>query len=233
MLLSTSTTAFLGIFLFFCLALFDVVSGRTRLVPPKGQLTSGYIMAVAAIIVAAFGCLVVVAMNWAAINIILHMTLFNKSGSTSFKERSYADYLALVIFAKTHGIGVGLGSHKANSLLLTLLSNTGIIGVTLFGSSIWALLRWRLPKATQTPGGPGAFFARPFQLGLIGLLLSHLFSNPNLSTMTLWLSMGGLLALQAWERQRHLSAGLTTTSGRRDGPAAARDTPGSPVHALV
>ena len=231
MLLSTSTTAFLGIFLFFCVAAHDTATGKTRLMPRKGQLTSGYIMAVAAIVVAAFFCLVVVALNWAAINIILHMTLFNKTGTTSFKERSYADYLALVIFAQTKGIGIGLGSHKANSLLLTLLSNTGVIGVTLFGSSLWALLRWRLP--TPASFRPGGISVRPFQLGLIGLLLSHLFSNPNLSTMTLWLSMGGLLALQAWERQRQAAAAHTTESGRRDTCAAARDASATPAYVPV
>jgi hypothetical protein len=98
----------------------------------------------------------------------------------------------LQIFVKTHGIGIGLGSHKANSLLLTLLSNTGFIGVLLFGAFSWTLLRWK--PARRVPS------ARPFQLGLAGLLAIHLFSNPNLSSLTLWIGMGGMLALQARDR---------------------------------
>lgn len=196
MLVSTSTTAFLGLFLFFCFASFDVMTGRTRLLPRKGEMTSGFILALAVIAVVLLGFMVAVAANWAAINIILQNTLFNKTGSTSFQQRSFADDLAMQIFVKTHGVGIGLGSHKANSLLLTLLSNTGLVGVLLFGAFAWTLLRWRSPPQTERR----TLSARPFQLGLAGLLAIHLFSNPNLSALTLWLAMGGLLALQARER---------------------------------
>ena len=196
MLVSTSTTAFLGIFLFVCAVTFDLTTGRTRLIPAKENMTSGFAIAMAIIAAGVIAFLIAVAANWAAINVILHNTLFNKTGSTSFQQRSYADYLALRIFSQTHGIGIGLGSHKANSLLLTLLSNTGLIGVLLFGGFAWTLLRWK----SRLPPQPGRLSARPFQLGLIGWLAIHLFSNPNLSVLTLWLSMAGLLALQAWER---------------------------------
>jgi hypothetical protein len=198
MLVSTSTTAFLGLFLFFCVAAFDVLTGRTRLLPRKSEITSGFIIAMVVIGAAMASFLVAVAANWAAIDIILHNTLFNKTGSTSFQQRSFADYLALQIFVKTHGIGIGLGSHKANSLLLTLLSNTGLVGVLLFGAFGWALLGWKPRRLAQNK----TLSVRPFRLGLAGLLAIHLFSNPNLSALTLWLSMGGMLALQAWERAR-------------------------------
>jgi len=161
-------------------------------------MTFGFVIAMMVIATVMAGFLVAVAANWAAINIILHNTLFNKTGSTSFQQRSFADYLALQIFVKTHGIGIGLGSHKANSLLLTLLSNTGLVGVLLFGAFGWTLLGWKPRPSAQSR----ALSVRPFRLGLAGLLAIHLFSNPNLSALTLWLSMGGILALQAWERAR-------------------------------
>jgi hypothetical protein len=198
MLVSTSTTAFLGLFLFFCVAAFDVLTGRTRLLPRKGEMTSGFVLVLVVIAAGMAGFLVAVAANWAAIDIILHNTLFNKTGSTSFQQRSFADYLALQIFVKTYGIGIGLGSHKANSLLLTLLSNTGLVGVLLFGAFGWTLLGWKPRRPAQNR----MLSVRPFRLGLAGLLLIHLFSNPNLSALTLWLAMGGMLALQAWERSR-------------------------------
>src|SRR5262249_4928531 len=116
MLISTSTTAFLGLFLFVCLAMFDLATGRVRLVPKKSEMTMGYVIAVALIIAALFAFVVAIAANWAAITVILKNTLFHKTESTSFQQRSFADFLALKIFAQTYGIGVGLGSHKANSL---------------------------------------------------------------------------------------------------------------------
>jgi hypothetical protein len=196
MLVSTSTTAFLGLFLFFCTALFDLATGKTKLLPRKGEMTWGFLIAMGVIGLVLLCFLVAVAANWAAINIILHNTLFNKTESTSFQQRSFADYLALQIFAQTNGIGVGLGSHKANSLLLTLLSNTGLLGVILFCAFAWPLLR-----GLRQPSAEAPLVARPFQLGLAGLLAIHIFSNPNLSVLTVWLGLGGLLSLQAWERR--------------------------------
>jgi hypothetical protein len=127
----------------------------------------------------------------------LKNVLFNKAESTSFQQRSFADYLALQIFTQTYGIGVGLGSHKANSLLLTLLSNTGVVGVVLFCWFLFVLfLSKRAAKMAPLPD------IRPFQLCLMGLLVIHLISNPNLSVMTLWLMIGALLAFQAAERKQ-------------------------------
>jgi len=211
MLVSTSTTAFLGLFLFFCVAAFDIATGRARLVPRKNEITSGYAIAMAAIAAALFAFLVAVAANWAAIDIILHNILFNKTESTSFQQRSFADFLAVKIFVQTYGIGIGLGSHKANSLALTLLSNTGIAGLVLFGAFAWSLLRGK----ANPPARPAQEFSnRRFQLGLAGLLAIHIFSNPNLSVLTLWLSMGGLLALQACARK---SLGRAATPPPEDG----------------
>lgn len=200
MLLSTSTTAFLGIFLFCCLAAFDLATGRAHLIPKKSEMTAGWMIAVGLIIAALFIFIVWVAANWLAVTVILKNTLFHKTESTSFQQRSFADFLALKIFAETYAIGVGLGSHKANSMVLTLLSNTGIIGLLLFGMFVWALLRPRPDMPAQANGVPG-FSYRRYQLGLAGWLAIHAFSNPNLSSLTLWLSIGGLLALQAWQRR--------------------------------
>jgi hypothetical protein len=37
----------------------------------------------------------------------------------------------------------------------------------------------------------------PFHWGLMGLVLMHVFSNPNLSSLVLWLQIGAVLSLQA------------------------------------
>ena len=198
MLVSTSTTSFLGLFLFFCIATFDVLTKKTRLLPSKNELTSGYIVAVSLIAAAIIAFLIVVVANWAVIDVVLSKVLFNKTESTSFQQRYFADQLALQIFTQTYGIGVGLGSHKANSLALTLLSNTGILGVALLAAFAFGLLRWKPRRLAET----SRYTVRPFQLGLIGLLVIHIFSNPNLGILTLWLAIGGLLALQAAERRQ-------------------------------
>ena len=209
MLVSTSTTAFLGLAIFLCIATFDVATGRARLFPRNDEITTGYAISVAMITVSVFIFLVALAANWAAVDIILHKTLFDKSGTNSFYYRTLADLLAVKIFVQTYGIGVGLGSHKANSLVLTLLSNTGAAGLVFFATFSWSLLRGSasitLAKGNTSP--PPS--RRRFQLGLAGLLAIHVFSNPLMSVLTLWLFMGGLLALQAHDlvgQNRQLTA---------------------------
>ena len=194
MLVSTSTTALAGLFLFGCLALFDVATGRVKLFAKR--LSAGQIATLAIVFLGVLGGGMLLAANQDAISVILDNILFNKADSTSFQQRSFADLLAVKIFVETYGIGVGLGSHKANSLLLTLLSNTGIAGSILFGSFILGLLR----SGVSGLDGRRKDLSRalsPFRWGLIGLIAIHIFSNPNLSALTLWLQMGGLLGLQA------------------------------------
>ncbi len=189
LLVSTSTTAFLGLFMFGCLAVFDIARGNIRI---GTHLSAGKLFAIGAIGLGAAAGAIAIAANWDAIWLILQNTLFQKSASTSFKQRSFADSLALQIFTETYGIGVGLGSHKANSLLLTILSNTGILGLV----AISAFFYRRISCASSAA-------LRPFKSMLLGLLAIHIFSNPNLSSLPLWLALGGILALQMSERGGH------------------------------
>jgi len=64
--------------------------------------------------------------------ILLTLTVA-KGDTSSFVNRTAADLYALQLLVRTHGLGVGLGSNRASSLLTTLLSNVGIFGVLSFG----------------------------------------------------------------------------------------------------
>lgn len=197
MLASTSTTAYLGGALFGCVVLYDVMAGRVHLLTRDYKFSSGQLAAIGIVCIGILAGSIIVAKNWSAIHIILQNILFHKTQSTSFQQRSYADLLAMRIIVETYGIGVGLGSHKPNSLLMTLLSNTGVVGFAVFSAWIYTLLR--PVKAAVDPGRLKALrrAIQPFQWGLLGLILIHIFSNPNLSFISLWAQMGGIVALQA------------------------------------
>jgi hypothetical protein len=197
MLSSTSTTAYFGGFLFGCLVIHDVATQRLHLLTKDLRLSSSQFAAIAIIVVAVLGGAFVVARYWQSIDVILQATVFQKSDSASFQQRAFADQLAMQVIVDTYGLGIGLGSHKPNSLLLTLLSNTGIVGFVAFAAWVYVLLR-----PLRGPFGGETIEAlrrahRPFQWALIGLVLIHVFSNPNLSTLALWLQMGGLVGVQA------------------------------------
>lgn len=60
------------------------------------------------------------------------LTLFNKLQSASGMERSAWNYQAWLNFIQTYGLGVGLGSARASSYPLVLLSNIGMVGALLY-----------------------------------------------------------------------------------------------------
>jgi hypothetical protein len=190
-LLSTSTTALAGLFLFVGLVVYDAVTGKVNLLPTRFRLSPARFLVILTLFIIFVAGAFAVADNWAAIKVILQNVLFDKTESTSFKSRSFADFLALQIFTKTYGIGIGLGSHKANSLLLTLLSNTGLIGVILFGWFLFGLVNWPRAFKALSPA------IRPFQLCLLGLLAMHIIANANLSVLTFWMLISCQLGLRS------------------------------------
>ncbi len=197
MVVSTSTLAFVGIFIFCCVLAYDVLASRIHLLTKDFKFSSGQVAAIALIVVGILGTSIFVAGHYSEIHVILQKTLFQKSQSTSFQQRSFADILAMHIFVETHGIGVGLGSHKANSLVLTLLSNTGLVGTVVFAAFVISLVRpIRVPPGRYVPD---KLFesTRPFQWMVLGLGAAHAVANPNLSTPAIWLAMAGVLAIQA------------------------------------
>ena len=222
MLVSTSTTAFFGLFLFSCVVVFDVATGRVHLLTKDLNLSSGQIAAIGIAVIAVLGGGFVVAKNWQAIHVILQNTVFHKTESTSFQGRSFAELLGMRIFVETYGIGIGLGSHKPNSLVMTLLSNTGIAGFISFGAFIYTLLR---PIRTRFDGQTTEMYRQaiqPFQRGLFGLILIHMFSNPNLGTLFLWLEIGGMLALLASLHRTATFPAAPDTAPLQESPAKAR-----------
>jgi hypothetical protein len=69
------------------------------------------------------------------------VTVLNKLQSQSGVERTSWNEQAWQNYLDTWGIGVGLGSARASSFLLVLLSNLGTIGICTFSGFLFELLR--------------------------------------------------------------------------------------------
>jgi hypothetical protein len=196
-LISTSTTAYVGLFFCFCFAVYDIATGRTPLLGRERGPTPTHLTAIAVVLVTAAVALTIVATNLPAIEIIVNKTILNKDQSISYQQRTAADAMALDIFARTLGLGLGLGSHKANNLLFTLLSNVGIVGLGVFCFFLLTLfrpLRGIWPRE-DVRGMERAIL--PFRRALLGLIFIHAVSAPNLSVLSLWEQIGGLIAIEA------------------------------------
>jgi hypothetical protein len=123
---------------------------------------------------------------------LLRYILVGKTATESFAVRSDVEALGLKVFVQTTGIGLGLGAHRANSLVVTLLSNIGIMGLVSMGTFLGYLM-------LTGPAGraSGDRTERHVASFLLGLILTHLISNPNFGEQYLWLTATLLGALRA------------------------------------
>ncbi len=130
LLMSTSSTAYVGLTTYlFCLTVVlvwrGVVHGKVpRMRPLIFGGTLG-LMAISIVILYDPGVVTRVAE-------FFEVTVFNKLQSSSGIERSSWNEQAWSNFLNTYGAGVGLGSARASSYPLVLLSNVGILGTLLF-----------------------------------------------------------------------------------------------------
>lgn len=187
LLISKSTTGLFVLAAFAFVALLQtaisLVAGHSRPRPTRGGLAAMVLIAAAL----AAGVAWAVA-NQAYLRDLLDLLVFQKDQGISYLEREGVNEIALDIVGQTWGLGVGIGSHKANSLALTLLSNTGIAGTAVF--SVFVVLLLRGTRASASTAMPVRWFVG-------ALVFAHLFSNPNLSMAITWMGFGLAMATAA------------------------------------
>jgi len=98
----------------------------------------------------------------------------NKYETASYVIRIAGDLAGLAIVHDTYGAGVGFGSFRASSMLVTLLATVGIIGTGLF-----ALFTFRLVRACSS---------RKRWL-LLGVLLAQIAGVPDVTVPVLWMAI--------------------------------------------
>lgn len=103
-----------------------------------------------------------------------------KMSSDSGMIRSWSNYLSLSALYDSYFLGLGLGSNRASSLLLTILTNVGIIGFSLFAVVIFLLMK---PLFIHRDQANAIFFLTLF----LGFILGAFFSVPDISSPSLWM----------------------------------------------
>jgi hypothetical protein len=151
---STSTTAYVGLTAYACIAGFMLIwRGYVRgTIPRFGVLVAAVLLALALV-----GSAFVLETGIAdEVTEYFQITVFNKLDSASGQERSSWNRQAWENFLDTYGVGVGLGSARASSYLLVLLSNVGILGTLLFFGFFTAVLRGPRNESTPNPIAEGS-----------------------------------------------------------------------------
>jgi hypothetical protein len=82
----------------------------------------------------------------------------NKQEGGSFIDRTAADTYALTLFVKTNFMGVGMGSNRPSSLIPSLLSTVGALGLVGFLVAYFKLLSNADPNHPELKWAGLAFF---------------------------------------------------------------------------
>lgn len=191
LVISTSTSAYLIVSLF-------ILRFAIQQAPRLGLLITDGSASFASrpshtlfVLAAALGIIVFLLTHQDLVGFVVKTFIVDKPGTDSFSVRARADGLALKVAAETWGMGLGLGSHKANTLPMTLLSNTGVIGLFAFVWFVVGSFRSAQAACRRTPALASAI--RPTQWFLIGLLIQHCFMNPNFNMAMFWAVAGVLV----------------------------------------
>ena len=135
LLFSTSATAYVALALYGLLFCLDLIRNALA---ARGPRNSAFLLILAAagigLVAAAFVFELSVAQR---VTDYFSQTLLEKADSASGKERGIWNEQAWDAFVASHGLGVGLGSARASSYVLVLLSNLGIVGSALFCVFLW------------------------------------------------------------------------------------------------
>lgn len=108
---------------------------------------------------------------------MLDTMVFSKASSVSGMERAYWNATSIEAFFNTYGLGVGMGSSRASSWLVAVLSQLGIIGALMFAFLVAELVRRAGPSHVHGPDREIVVFAESMRAATIAWLVPAAISS--------------------------------------------------------
>lgn len=200
--LSTSSSAYVGIFIFLLTA---VIDWAWRKSPGAGDMFGHrglgfeFWTAVAALAGVALVILVSPSLLDPIIEKINEMVL-NKSSTSSYEERSMWTAVGWQALLDSWGMGVGLGSTRTSSFAAAVFSNTGVVGGVLFFAFVYQTLRRRLSYGAD---GTSVAMMRGIRFAYVPVFVVALLAatTPDFGSYNAWL-FGAALALAIADARR-------------------------------
>lgn len=137
LVLSTSTTAYVALFVLalpmLATIFFDLSRDRLR---RRDAAILGTLV---------FGAISIAVLNFAVPSLLSNFfdlltdAVLNKSGSDSANERTFWNTNSMNAFYLTNGLGIGIGSSRASSWVIAVISQFGVIGTALLLVMIWVI----------------------------------------------------------------------------------------------
>jgi hypothetical protein len=178
---ATTGVAVLGLFVLLMAAGFAVtlLAGAA----PRMRITWRGLAVTGLLFAAATAGLLYAVDNWDFISELFAKLVSEKTQGSSYVARSGANTMAVNILIETFGLGIGIGSHVASTVLLTLVSNTGILGALALAAFVALLF---------APARGGTSFL-PVHWFLVGIIAAFSFVGTTLNPTVIWLAFGLVL----------------------------------------
>lgn len=169
LLLSTSTTAYVGLAL---IGIPVALSLARSLATVRLTLQDALLVVLMALL-----CLAVMAVSLYSAQFfeplvrLIDQMVTHKMASASGQERAYWNYKSMQAFFDTNGLGIGLGSSRASSWPIAVLSQLGVVGATLLAMLLAALL-WLPGRARRTVDAEADAIMASARAGALAALLA-------------------------------------------------------------
>lgn len=108
---------------------------------------------------------------------MLDTVIYGKASSFSGMERAYWNAKSIEAFFDTYGLGVGMGSSRASSWLVAVLSQLGIVGAFLFAVLVADLVRRAGPGDVRGPDRAIVVFSESMRAATIAWLVPAAISS--------------------------------------------------------
>ncbi|MBY0227247.1 MAG: hypothetical protein K2Q28_15705 [Hyphomicrobium sp.] len=151
LLLSTSSTAYVGL-----LVLFTVAGIRAVVEVATDRITRSSLAILSSVAVGVTAIAFLAVANASVFNAIAELfdsMLLNKATSASAVERGYWNAKSLDGFTATYGLGIGIGSSRASSLLVAYVSQLGLPGLILIGPILLSAIWWPIEHGPNRDSG--------------------------------------------------------------------------------
>ena len=132
-------------------------------------------------------------------------TIFKKSQSTSFMERSMWNTSAWDAFKDSSGVGIGVGSARTSNFFINVLASTGILGGLLFGAFLFQVFFAKLDKAQSDAFELVHGAKLSLLIGFVGLALSGTTPDYGVYSGSV---MGMIIGISYAQRKRRLDAAM-------------------------
>lgn len=218
-LLSTSTTAYVGLVVLSIPVAFSV--SRSFLADRIGR-QDVLIVASFLLLVTVFLAMVTYSQQvFDSLNHLVDKTIISKADSASARERSYWNYKSLQAFVETYGLGVGMGSSRASSWPIAVISQLGIVGAIMLGSLLTVLFNGLGRLRSRVDARSRAIVASVRASSLAGLLSASISGGSADPGVIFFIAVATVATVRA-RAHRSASAGAARGAHLAAGHAPAR-----------